>query len=326
MWGRYHVSDPDEFYEGSDDWVVPQAVGSTRRAGSATTEVGPDGQEIDARDRYPAQYLLMQLPGETEESFVLLRPYVTASDDDEEVGQNQMRSFITASSDPDSYGRLRTYRMAEGELPDGPNLAAEEIQSRSEVGEQVRQLCTERTVCTFTSPSIVPVADALMYVQTLVVAGSDQGTPRIQRVIVNYLRPDDPQIAIATTLRGALVELFGADVPESIEDVAAVDPVDPDDPEAESPEPEGTITEQEGDLIDQLVAAFDDADAAAREGDLVGQAEALERASEIAAELQALRESAEGEGSSTTTTTTLSDGETTTTTAPETTTTTSAGA
>jgi uncharacterized membrane protein (UPF0182 family) len=330
MWARYHVGDPDAFYEGSEDWVVPQEVGSTRRAGGDTTAVGPDGQAIDVTDRYASQYLLMQLPGEDEPSFVLLRPFVTASDDEEEVGQNQLRAFMTASSDPGSYGELRTYRMPESNPPDGPNLAAEEI--RGQVGEEFRDLCTERTVCTFASPSIVPVADSLLYVQSLLVAGSEAGRPRIEYVIVNYRTPDVSRVEIARSLRGALVEIFGEDVPESIEDVQRADTNSPIEPEEGDDEPStedpGTIPEQEGTLIDQLVAAFDAADVAGREGDLVEQARQLERAAELAADLQALRSEAGGEGDEgdgDTTTTTEPSG-TTTTTSPQSTTTTTAGA
>ena len=49
-------------------------------------------------------------------------------------------------------------------------------------------------------------------------------------------------------------------------------------------------------LIDRLVVAFEEADAAARAGDLVGREEKLAEAVQIATELQALRDQIDGGG------------------------------
>ena len=338
MWTRYHVEDPDDFYNGRDNWNVPRGTGASRREGADTTAVGPDGQELTPDDRYPSEYLQMQLPGEQDTSFVLLRPYVTATDESSDGGQNQLRAFIVADSDPESYGELKTYILDPGNLPDGPNLAADDIQADSEVGDQIRQLCTDNTVCTFAPPSIVPVADSLLYVQSFMVAGDQQKKPAIENVIVNYRRPGGiSEVEIAPSLRGALIKLFGPDVPISIEDAGASTPADEGDQttapgdEGTGDQPTETLTEQESRLIDELVQAFADADAAARDGDQVEYARKIAEAADLAEQLQSLRESApadgSGDGSSSgggDTTTTTEPG--TTTTAPETTTTTTAGA
>ena len=324
MWSRYHVADPDTFYKGNENWDVPADVGVTQKRGSSVRELGPDGQELTSNDRYPSQYLLMQLPGEEKESFVLLRPFVTATENEEDGGQNQLRAFIVASSDPDSYGQLRTYLMDTSDLPDGPNLAADDIQADSDVGAQIRSLCTDKTVCTFASPSIVPVSNALLYVQSFLVAGNQQGAPRIQHVIVNYRTSEDSEVVISTSLRGALVELFGDDVPAEIEDsgsatttVPAGDDETPSEPDTPAT---GTVTERESLLIDRIVQAFAAADVAAAEGDQVEYARKVEEAGTLAAQLQGPRNEDGAiieDGGATTTTTTTS---------PETTTTTTAGA
>ncbi|MCB0970864.1 MAG: UPF0182 family protein, partial [Acidimicrobiales bacterium] len=306
MWTRYHVADPADFYNGRDNWNVPQGTGATRRSGSDDpVELGPDGQELTPDDRYPSEYLLMQLPGEDDVSFVLLRPFVTATDEGSDGGQNQLRAFITADSDPDSYGELRTYLLDPGNLPDGPNLAADDIQADSEVGDQIRQLCTEKTVCTFSPPSIVPVGDSLLYIQSFLVAGTQQKKPAIENVIVNYRRPGgDSDVEIASSLRGALVKVFGEDVPTSIEDAGSGSSSASGEDEGEGTEGEGsgeepteTLGEQESRLIDELVQAFADADAAARDGDQVAYARKIQEAADIAERLQELRDTAEAEGS-----------------------------
>src|SRR5690349_6623533 len=100
----------------------------------------------------------MQLPGEDEASFVLQRPYVTSTDDSEDGGgQNQLRAFIVADSDPGSYGKLKTYLLPVTDLPDGPNLAAANIRGDGAVAEKAKSLCTDKRICTFAAPSILPV-------------------------------------------------------------------------------------------------------------------------------------------------------------------------
>ena len=111
-------------------------------------------------------------------------------------------------------------------------------------------------------------------------------------------------------------------------DSATVTPggTDPGDPGGET-DPTGTASEREGQLIDRLVKAFDDADAAARKGDQVAYAEKVTEAAKLAEQLQKLRDEADSapvEDGKTTTTTTAPKA--TTTTEPPTTTTTTAGA
>jgi uncharacterized protein len=312
MWARYHVDDPDDFYNARDNWAVPRDAGATQQTGSTTVQIGPDGQELSPDDRYPSQFLLMQLPNEPDTRFVLLRPYVTANNNDADGGQNQLRAFMVASSDPDTYGQLLSYAVQTDDLPDGPNLAADDMKAEADVAARIRSLCNEKTICTFAAPSIVPVADSLLYVQSFFVAGSEQGAPKLEHVIVNYRQPGDSEVVIDTSLRGALVQLFGDEVSTEIQGGASVlvdeeppaepggepdgeEPAEPDEDASPAP-PEGTLAERERDLIDRLVLAFDEADAAARAGDLVRREEKLAEAVEIATELQALRSQIDGGG------------------------------
>ncbi|MFN8019655.1 MAG: UPF0182 family protein [Acidimicrobiales bacterium] len=341
MWAKYHVDDPVDFYNSRDAWGVPEAVGTKQKSSAGPISLGPDGQKLTTGDRYPAQYTLMQLPDQDQASFVLMRPYVNAQDTGAGSSQNQMRAFIVASSDPRTYGQLRTYVVAGTDLPGGPQTAAADMAADSAVANEVKSQCTDKTVCTFTSPVIVPVGDSLLYVQSFMVQGTKEGAPQVKHVIVNYRRPDgESPVAIDTTLYGALVQLFGDRVPTQISGGATEAPiVNPTIPEG-SGSGTGELSQQESDLIDQLVQAFDDADDAARRGDQVGYAENIEKAQQLAERLQELRAKARREqkdstgttrngasssSSSSTTTTTTSVPPTTTTTAA-TTTTTSAGA
>ena len=327
MWTKYHVSSAIDFLDGNNEWSVPQDSGATEKSGETNTQIGPDGQKLTSNDKYPSQYLLMQLPGEEEPSFVLQRPYVTSSDDDGsgDGGDNQLRAFIVASSDPTDYGQLKAYTLPVSNLPEGPNLAAADILANGEVAARVKDLCADKRVCTFAAPSILPVGNSLLYVQTFLSAANKTNAAKIEYVIVNYRRPgDQSDVKLSTSLYGALEQIFGDKVPTSVQggDEASIpnggaNPERPDETE----QPTGTLSEQESQLIDQLVKAFDDADAAARKGNQVGYAEKIAEAGRLAEQLQGLRDQSDQEPSDETTSsttapkaTTTSDGATTTTT------------
>jgi uncharacterized membrane protein (UPF0182 family) len=322
MWAKYHVDEAYDFYNGNDEWSVPEDSGAIEKSGDTNTPIGADGQKLTSGARYPSQYVLMQLPGEEEPSFVLQRPYVTSTDDDESGGgEGQLRALIVADSDPGpTYGALKTYTLPATDPPDGPNLAAADILANGEVAAKVKDLCTDKRVCTFAAPSILPVGNSLMYVQTFLSAANKDNAGKIEYVIVNYRRPgDQSDVKLDTTLYGALEQIFGDKVPTSVQggDQQSSTPTEPDPGGTEDEAPTGTLSEREGELIDRLVKAFDDADAAARDGDQVAYAERIKEAGSIATQLQELRDEAESQQTE--------DGETPTTTSPATTTTTSAG-
>ena len=64
-------------------------------------------------------YLLMRLPDEQKESFLILQPFVPVSPSDK---QQNLTAFMTAKSDPEDYGKLQAFVMPRGEQIDGPAL------------------------------------------------------------------------------------------------------------------------------------------------------------------------------------------------------------
>lgn len=346
MWARYHVGDADTFYNGNDAWTVPQEPGVVPIGEEAAPAVGPDGQRLTSSDRFEPQYLLSRLPGEEETSFILMRPFVPVGG---QAGASQrMTSIMVANSDPGRYGELQTWVMPSGRLPFGPRQVADEMTSAPGMRREQTLLCAQGTRCDLRNMVVVPIDDSILYVRSLFVRGDETGLPRLERVIVSYQTPDETnRIVVAGSLRAALVTLFDDEVPEQIEDVivsgsteATIDevapgegPVEGDENGEDDPPPATTttvisgsddpMTQDEDELIGLIVAAFDEADRLAREGDRVGEAEKLTEAAEYARRLQELRSGAGG-GSD-------SDGEgddedSAPTTSPDTTTTTTAGA
>jgi uncharacterized membrane protein (UPF0182 family) len=274
MWGRYHIGDANDFYEQTGGWAVSQAPGdSAEAAQEQTVTTDPNtGEAVEvSQRRIDPYYQLMRLPGEEEEQFLSLRPFVPASGDD---SRRQLTAFMTAISDPERYGELRVFEMP-GTQVDGPTIANANMLSDPEVSQQVTLLDQQGSQITLGNMLLIPVDQSLMYIRPLYTEASSTQVPRLQRVIISY----GNEIVIENTLREGLVELFGEAAPETQEE----GPDDPDEGD-EQPDPDpgtGPTDEPEEDdpevptgdedvaeLLAQADQALADAEAALEAGDL----------------------------------------------------------
>jgi uncharacterized protein len=129
-WQRYHLQEVDKFYSQGDRWNVAIDPGTV--GGEGTTPVtDASGEIVDRLEaRIPPYYQVLQLPGEQEPEFAMLRPFVPFSEDDQ---RQQLSALMVARSDPEHYGELIVYQMPTGDLPDGPGIAAANIRSNEDV-------------------------------------------------------------------------------------------------------------------------------------------------------------------------------------------------
>jgi uncharacterized protein len=275
MWGRYFLDDPQEFYAQDRAWQVAQDPGVTvDGSGQVTPITNPEGEQTGTRERrIDPYYLLMRLPGEAQESFVMLRPFVPISQADE---RKELTSFMVAKSEIEEYGRLVVYEMP---APiDGPAIVNANILSEEDIASRISLLNREGSRVRLGNLTLVPVEQSILYIRPLYVqaAGATQ-VPELRNVIVAF----GNNIVMQPSLALALEELFGV-LPETGEDPEFVDSppeedVEPgeDEPEpSDEPEPPPTTvppTVPDGsaqDLLSQADALFDQADQALRDGDL----------------------------------------------------------
>jgi len=298
MWGRYHIGDANDFYEQTGGWAVAQSPGSeASTTPQATQATDTAGQVIEVSERrIDPYYQLMRLPGEEEESFLSLRPFVPQSGDDE---RRQLTAFMTAISDPERYGRLQVFEMP-GTQVDGPTIANTNILSDPEVSSEITLLDQQGSQVRLGNLLLIPVDQSIMYIRPLYTqASSGTQVPLLQRVIVAY----GDQIVIEDRLQDALVSLFG-DAPETQEEDAAPEdpadgdeqPEDPADPGAEEP----TVPAEDEDVASLLADAdtlLQEAEDALAAGDLGEYQDKVDEARELVD--RALQQS--GGGTTTTT-------------------------
>jgi uncharacterized membrane protein (UPF0182 family) len=203
VWGRYHITDPQSFYEQTNGWVVAQDPGALITAGGATTAVtNANGQVVPRKEsRIDPYYLLMRLPGESKESFVLLRSFVPTSEDD---SKKKLTAFMVAKSDPEDYGKLVTYEMPSDLQIDGPALVNSAIQANPTISAQISLLNQNGSTVVFGNLLLVPVDKSILYVRPLYVSSSNTPVPALKDVIVVW----NGQSAMKPTLKDALQELF----------------------------------------------------------------------------------------------------------------------
>lgn len=273
---RYHVTQESQLFSGNDDWAfsgdpsVPTRTGADQLHGEVRPSATPYEPEL------MPYYLLTELPGEEQLSYLLLQPFTP-------LERRNMVAFLVADSTPGSYGRLIDFRMPQGELVDGAEQAGQRIEQDAEIAQQLSLWRGEGSDVIKGDLLIVPIEDSVVYLQPIFLEEEGGAFPEFRRVAVVYA----DRVEWDDSLAGALDLVFGSDVEEEPEGEG-----DGDGEEPVQPEP-GDATLEE--LIAQAEAAFDEAEAALRAGDLAGYQESVQEAQRILDEIARQYGSQEGE-------------------------------
>ncbi len=265
MWGRYHITDPNEFYSQSDRWNIAQDPG----AGGAPVVVTPTSTgELPLppaqSGRMDPYYLLTRLPGEEEVEFLMLQPFVPFSEDD---SRRELAAFMVAKADPQDYGEKRVFVMPRDRQVDGPSIVNARINQDPQISQLITLLSRAGSEVLLGNLILVPIEQSLVYVRPLYVqATGANAVPELKNVIVVF----GDRIAIRDTFEQALAAVFG-DAPATLEQ----GPSQPTTPDSGAP---GGLATEVDQLLDEAAQAFADAEAALLAGDPVGYVTKVEEA------------------------------------------------
>lgn len=293
MWGRYRIDGASEFYTAAGQWEVAQDPGDTIGAVGTTSTIDDAGVITSSEERIDPQYLLMRLPGDTEQRFLNFRPFVPFSADD---SRKDLSGFMIAHSDPDKYGQIEVFEIPPGIQVDGPSQFNSNILTERDISETITLLNDSGSSVRPGNLLLVPIENSLVYVRPLFVeATGGTAFPELSQVIVGLgdqviMRPTY-QEALAALIPGLEPDMIRSDL-EFTPIVDPVDPADPVDPDPADPPTDTTVappTTQPtipddataDELLDAAASAFDDADRALRLGDLAGYQDAVSRAEEL---------------------------------------------
>lgn len=177
LYATYHMSDPKTYYNKEDLWEIPS----------------------HAEKSMEPYYLIMKIPGEKVEEYVLLAPYTPAKRDN-------LAAWIAARCDAPNYGKLIVYTFPRDRLVYGPRQIDARIDQDSYISQQLTLWGQRGSQVIRGSLLIIPVESALIYIQPLYLAAEDKGgLPELRRIIVAY----ENNVVMDQTLEGALQKIFG---------------------------------------------------------------------------------------------------------------------
>lgn len=263
MWGRYHISTPQDFYNASDRWDVAQDPG--RDPGGTNPGATGSGLSSGSLPRIAPYYLMMRVPGEEDDEFQIFRPFVPHSDDD---SKRQLTAFMVGKSDPGSYGKLQVFTMTRRN--NGKRERNRDVNGPITVNNQMLSTTTGNTSQNITLLNtggskvelgnllIVPIDLGLLYVRPVYVrAASADSAVELRKVIVAV----GDRVQVGDTLAEALRRLFTTAKIETRE--GAVDSLDEVDGSSEGPRGEEPAAAE---LLDRALQLFDEADDALKNG------------------------------------------------------------
>jgi uncharacterized protein len=228
---NYHVTEPTVFYGKQDFWALP---------------ADPTVTSVEGGVAMRPYYVLMRLPGETEESFSLILPFTPQ-------GRQNLVAWVAARSDPgEGYGEIVSFQFPTGLNVDGPTQVFARINQDATFSAERTLLSQGGSDVLFGDFLVIPIEDSLLYVQPVYVkAVQENAIPELKRIVV----VNGGVIGLGNTLREALLASLGEVVP-------------PPDDGGEEPPPTGTVDEQVAALLVEAEQHFVAAEAALRDGDL----------------------------------------------------------
>ena len=261
VFSKYHVTNTSSFYAGTERWllspdpnaVLGQTVTPTTARGSSRAV-----QITATTPRQEPYYLYIRLPGDTHENFLILQPFVPVSQDNQ---QTRLVSFMTAKSDPGSYGQLQAFVMPQGANVTGPVQVANNIQSNPALSSQFTLLSQGGSDVIKGNIQLIPVGNSLVYVQPIFVQSSSNGYPQFKFVVV-FTQGKTP--VFDSTVNTALTDLFNGGS-SSAGTTPSTTPTSPTTPTTTPSAGSSTTTQS---LLTQASQQFVAANTALRNGDL----------------------------------------------------------
>jgi uncharacterized membrane protein (UPF0182 family) len=175
LFRRYHMTDPTVFYNQEDAWEVPNEI---YRGNEQLME---------------SYYIVMSLPEEDHEEFILLVPFTPRN-------KNNMIAWLAARSDGDAYGKLVLYQFPKQELTYGPMQIEARIDQNPEISQLITLWSQKGSRVIRGNLLVIPIAGSVLYVEPLYLQAEKSEIPELTRVVVVY----GSEVALGETLDEAL--------------------------------------------------------------------------------------------------------------------------
>jgi len=185
VYGLYHMTNPEVFYNREDLWTVATEVGMGDGGEQATIAMQPN-------------FVLMKLPGETGEEFVEILPFTPAN-------RNNLIGWIAGRSDGSNYGTSVVYDFPKTRLVDGPLQIEARIDQNAQLSGQLTLWNQQGSHVRRGSLLVIPCGKALLYAEPIYLQADRSPMPELRLVVLAL----QDKLAYGTTFEAALASLFG---------------------------------------------------------------------------------------------------------------------
>ena len=180
MYQTYHMQDPRVFYNKEDLWTTP-------------VETYADAEQV-----MEPYYVIMRLPGEEREEFLLMLPFTPPRKDN-------MITWLAARSDDDKYGKLIAYNFPKDKLIYGPRHIEARIDQDPVISEQFTLWGQAGSQIIRGNLLVIPIEQSILYVEAIYLQAERGRLPELKRVIV---ATSGDRIAMEPTLAQSLNAIY----------------------------------------------------------------------------------------------------------------------
>ncbi len=136
----YHMEDVQVFYNQEDLWQIPDEIYS------------------DTRQAMKPYYIIIKLPGEDKEEFLLMLPFTPSKKDN-------MIGWLSARSDLPNYGNLFVYKLPKEKLVYGPMQIEARVDQQTEISRELSLWGQRGSRVIRGNLLAIPVGDSFIYVE-----------------------------------------------------------------------------------------------------------------------------------------------------------------
>ena len=186
VYGLYHMTNPQVFYNREDLWTVATDVAASDRSDKTPQPMEPN-------------FVLMKLPGETSMEFVEMLPFTPAN-------RNNLIGWIAGRSDADHYGEVIVYDFPKTRLVDGPLQVEARIDQNAQLSGQLSLWNQQGSHVRRGPLLVIPIGHALLYAEAIYLQADRSPMPELRLVVLAL----QDRLVYAPTFEAALTNLFGA--------------------------------------------------------------------------------------------------------------------
>ena len=140
MYRTYHMKNVKVFYNQEDLWQLPDEIYG------------------DQRQQMQPYYIIVRLPGESTEEFLLMLPFTPS-------GKDNMISWLAARNDMPSYGSLIVYKLPKEKLSFGPMQIEARIDQQTDSSKELTLWGQRGSTVIRGNLLAIPIDDTFIYVE-----------------------------------------------------------------------------------------------------------------------------------------------------------------